>query len=297
MPRVAYIDVPPELAGFYPKQFAPLYKTVNSSVRWNGRLIPPRKKYKYTTKSLLPQIRDLWNGLTLTEQQAWRDAGHMQSYGAWNTFVQDTAYRLKYGIPGLADPSTLRTYKCGEILMPVDGPSFKLVQEHPIEYFKMRKVRGTKSQYEPVAIDEQLVLPLTVGLTFRTNLTATDANPIVRFYAEVHYSYQGTTPTTQVGFDIPLVSGWQRQTATLNGVVGHARWYTLVFELSGVSGTLQFDLVQSEHSGTNYARDFRCSSIGTGFTNTNYQLPKAWAAKEAVAGVEYGSVYPSDGDL
>lgn len=294
MARVAFVNPTPDLKDRYSKQATPLTKTVNSSVRWTGKLTPPRKKVATSTKSLLPQISALWGGLTNEQQELWKSAARAQSYNAWNAFVQDTAYRIKYGIEGVANPSDLHMYKCGEIVIGGAATHFRIEQQHPIEYYKMRKVKGTKSQFTPVPIIEQLVLPLTVGLSFRTNLTAAGPAPTVKYYAQVATSYQGRTVENQVGFDIPLSTDWSRQTATLRDVVGHARWYTLVIELSDVQGTLQFDLLQSQHTGTNFARDFRCSSVGVGFSNANYQLPPSWAASELVVGASFGSVYPED---
>jgi len=294
MPKVAYVEVPPDLKDRYSQQFQPLYKTKNSSVRWNGGLVPPRKRVNITTKSLLPQIAALWNGLTSLEHAQWKFAGLEQGYNAYNTFVQDTAYRVKFGIEGTATPSTLHSYKVGQITMADPARHFRLLQLHPVEYFKMKKVKGTKSQYEPFAIDEILTLPYSVGFNYRSNLTAVGDNPYCKLYAEITYSYQGTDQIKKVEASCSLVSDWVGTFAALTEVVGHARWYTLVIELNDVTGTLQFDLVRSFHGGTNFARDFRCTNINAGFSNTNYQLPPSWEADEAVDGVLYGSVYPSD---
>lgn len=294
MALVSYVNPDPDVKDRFTKAFTPLYKTRHSSLRWNGRLIPPRKKKNISSRSLLPQIRDIWNSLSPEIQQQWKDAAAEANYNAWNAFVQDMAYRIKFDIAGVATPSELHTYKVGQINMSAPAEHFRLEQLHPVEYFQMRKVRGTKSQREPVAIVEQLLLPLQVACSYRTNLTATGDGAYCRFYAEVTRSYQGLDLTEQVGFDIPLSSAWARQSATLTDVVGTARWYTLYFELYNVSGTLEFDLVRAYHTGTNFARDFRCTNISSGFSDYNYQLPASWAADEAVEGVTFGSVYPSD---
>lgn len=297
MPKVAYVSVPPDLKDRYSQQFQPLYKTKDSSVRWNGGLIAPRKKYKITTKSLLPGLAALWNELDGSTKLGWKAAGEKQGYNAYNTFIQDTAYRMKFGIEGTATPSIYHSYKVGEIVIAAPATQFKLVQAHPVEYFKLKKVKGTKSQYEPFAIEEVLTLPLSIGFSYRSNLTAVGDNPYCKLYAEVTYSYQGLDKTTRVETDISLVADWGNALAALSQVVGHARWYTLAIEFNNVQGTLQFDLVRAYHGGTNFARDFRCTNINAGFSNTNYQLPPSWEAAEAVDGVLYGSVYPSEDDL
>lgn len=294
MALVSYVNPEPDIKDRFTQAFTPVYKTRHSSLRWNGRLIPPRKKKSISTRSLLPQIRDIWNSLSDEERQAWKDAAAQASYSAWNAFVQDQSYRIKFGIPGVATPSVYHTYKVGQITMEAPATEFRLEQLHPVEYYQMRKVRGTKSQREPVAVIEQLQLPLTVALSYRTQLTPTGPEPYAGFYAEVTKSYQGIDLVEKVGFNMPLSSGWDRKTATLAAVVGEARWYALYIHLRDVSGYIQFDLVRAFHSGTNFARDFRCTNISSGFSNFNYQLPASWAADAPEEGITFGSVYPDE---
>src|SRR5690606_1841320 len=161
-------------------------------------------------------------GLTDEVRTAWAAAGSAQGYSGWQLFVQDTAYRIKFGIEGLATPSTLHGYKVGQIIMGSPADFFRLEQVHPVQYFQMVKVPGTKSQRVPKAVIEQLTLPLTVGLSYRSNLTANGANPYCKFYATVIRSYQSLDLEEEVGFNIPLSSSWDRQTATLTDVVGTA---------------------------------------------------------------------------
>lgn len=294
MAKVAFVNPTPDVKDRFTQQFAPVYKTKYSSLRWNGRLIPPRKKRNISTRSLLPQIRDIWNGLSPAVQEQWKLAAAEANYNAWNQFVQDMSYRIKFGIEGVATPSNYHTYKVGRIDMESPANNFRLEQVHPVQYFQMQKVRGTKSQRVPVAITEQLLLPLEVACSYRTELTATGPEPYAKFYAEVTRSYQSLDLVEEVGFEIPLSSAWARQSATLSDVVGTARWYSLYIELNDVSGWLEFDLVRAFHTGTNFARDFRCTNISSGFSNFNYQLPASWAADTAEEGVTFGSVYPSD---
>lgn len=319
MVKVAYIEVPPDAVDRYTRTFTPLYKTKNSSIRWTGALIPPRAKIKTSSKSLLPFISAYWNAQSAAVQAAWKAAAARQSYTGWNQFVSDTAYRVKFGLmsgniddyvvqhagtalcgtyqDGAAVPSLLHGYKVGRIDIAAPADHFTLVQLHPVEYYRMKKVRGTKSQREPVVIREQLSLPFTVGLSYRANLTAVGAEPYARFYASVIVSYQGTDHIEEVGFNIPLVCDWERQEQTLLQVATFPRWYTLVIELHDVRGAIEFDITKSQHNGTNFARDFRDTNISAGFSDYNYQLPPSWEAEAAVTGASYGSVYPSDGSL
>lgn len=294
MAKVAFVNPEPDVKDRFRQQFTPLYKTKHSSLRWNGRIIPKRRRNEFTTRSLLPQIRDIWKGLDPAIREQWDIAAEEADYSGWQQFVQDMAYRIKFEVPGVATPSTLHTYKVGRVNLQSPASHFRLEQVHPVQYYQMQKVTGTKSQREPVAITEQLLLPLQIGLSYRTNLTSVGPDAYCKFYAEVTRSYQGKDLVDEVGFEIPLSSSWNRETATLSDVVGVARWYSLYIEFNNVHGWLEFDLVRSFHTGTNFARDFRCTNISSGITNFNYQLPASWAADEAEAGVTFGSVYPAD---
>ena len=294
MAKVSYIAVPPDLKGFYDQLVTPVYKTKNSSVRFNGRIIPPRKVVNVTSKSLLPQIREIWASVTTPVKNEWKAAGAAVEYTGWQIFVQEMSYRIKHGIVADPTPSILYSYMVGRMNMAAPAVNFSIVQHHPIKYYRMRKVPGTKSQREPVAIEEALFLPLTVGASYRTNLTPSGSNPYARFYARVTRSYQGLDLTDDVGFDLPFNTNWARQEATLTDVIGHARWYSLYFELNDVYGSLEFDNLLSLHSGSNYARDFRSTNISAGYSDYNYQVPASWAAVAAEDGATWGSVYPTD---
>lgn len=293
MAKVSYISVPPDVKGFYDKLVTPLYKTKNSSVRFGGGLIPPRKVVNVTSKSLLPQIKTIWATFDAGLIDDWKVAAAAVGYTGWQLFVQEMCYRIKFGISGEPTPTILYSYKVGQMETTLPNTNFSIVQVHPIQYYRMKKVRGTKSQYEPVAIQEQLLLPLEFGMSFRANLTVSGSNPIIRAYAGITRSYQGLDLVDNYGFDIPLVCDWSREIITVSDVVGVARWYSLFIELNDVVGILQFDNLIAQHSGTNYARDFRSTNISSGYSNTNYQIPPSWAAVGPAAGATFGSVYPT----
>lgn len=297
MPKVAYIEIPPDQSGAYAANFVPLYKTKNSSIRWMGGISSAPKLVKVSQRSLLPQIAELWAGLTSAEKLAWSSAGAQIGMNGWRQFVQDTAYRIQHSIAGLATPSDLHSYKVGEILLTAPATGFSIVQLHPIVHYVMKLVHGTKSQREPVAIQEVLTLPFEFDLSYRSNLTVAGSDPYARAYADVIYSYQGRDLHAQIVFEIPLVSDWARQTGILASTIGVVRWYSLFIELHDCQGTLQFDNLVAKHGGTNFGRDSHCNNIDAGFSNYNYQLAPSWEVVAPVTGASFGSVYPSDGPL
>lgn len=297
MAKVSYVNPVPDLKDRFDKLFTPVYKTKKSSLRWNGGLISPRKVNPVSTRSLLPQIRDLWASMSTELKDQWKAAGEVSGYSGWQQFVQDTSYRIKFAIDGVATPSILHQYRVGRINMDSPAQHFRLEQLHPVEYYQAVKVPGTKSQRVPRVVREQLLLPLQLAASYRSNLTPNGDDPFCRFYAEIYSSYQGRDIVTPVGFDIPLSSGWARQTTTATNVLGVARWYSLYIELNDVLGAVEFDIIHAIHTGTNFARDFRCTNIQFGLSNYNYQLPASWAADAPETGVTWGSIYPSDDPL
>lgn len=294
MAQVGTLEIPPELAEAFAKLLSATSARRTGAVRKHGYIPSRAQIVKLTTRSLLPQIRDLWNNLTTSEQAAWKAAAAVTSMNGWNLFVQDTAYRIKYGLPGVATPSLLHQYKVGRIQIETPAQAVRLAQFHPRKYYISKKMPGKTTQREDVAIYEPFQLPLTIGCSFRSNLVAVTDAPKARFYAIVYSSYQGRTIESEVGFDIPLESDWQSQTATITEVIGVGRSYNLWIDLAGVRGWFEWDNVVSLHTGTNWARDKRCLDVNNEHTTLNYQIEKSWEEQFLPAGAMFDSVYPAD---
>lgn len=294
MAQVGTLEIPPELAEAFAKLLSATSNRRTGAIRKHGYIPSREQVVKLTTRSLLPQIRDAWNALTIGQQNAWKAAAAVTGMNGWNLFVQDTAYRIKFGISGLATPSLLHQYKVGRIEIAAPAEKTVLAQYHPQKYYVSKKMRGKTTQRIDVPVIENLQLPLTVGCSFRTNLVATTDSPKVRFYAIVYSSYQGRTIESETGFDIPLESDWQSQTSTITEVIGVGRSYNLWIELDGVRGSFEWDNVISQHTGTNWARDKRCLDVNNELTRVNYQIEKSWEEEFLPNGAQFDSVYPAD---
>ena len=294
MAVIGYQEIPQEIIDAFRALVNPTSNRRTGAVRKAGYLPSRAQIQKLTTRSLLPQIRDLWLGLTLQEQNAWKAAGSACSMNGWNLFVQDTAYRIKYGIAGLAIPSALHQYKVGRIEINAPSDSVTLEQFHPSLYYTSVKMRGNTTLREDVPISEKLTLPLSLGLSFRGSLTPTIENSEVKFYAEIASSYQGRTLLTQAAINLDVQSSWQRATTQVTGVIGIARSYNLFLRLVGVRGWFEFDNVAAVHSGANFARDSRCNDVNNELTMVNYQIEKSWEEQLLPLGSSFDSVYPAD---
>ena len=291
MAVVGGLEVPEQLI----QLFSELVRVNDSrrygSVAKNGHLLSKEKKLKVSTRSLLPQISELWKNLSPTELAAWKAAGNASNCNQWNLFVQDTAYRLKYGLPGVATPSDLYQYKVGKLEIKAPANGARLKQYHPARYYKLKKVKVTKALPETVEIRELLMLPLKLELSYKSNLTAITDDARAKFYATIHSSYQGRTIETIAGFDLLQSTAWTRNSFTATDVIGKARSYDLNLDFSGVVGEFYWDNVVARHSGTNYARDWRCVDVNNSLTRSNYQIEKSWEEEYLPSGAAFDSVY------
>lgn len=293
MSLVGFIDVPPELAELFARLVRQNDPKRYGSVAQNGHLLSKHQKVDVSGRSLLPEIRALWASLSPTEQLEWKTCAAQNNYNGWTQFVQDMSYRLKYGIPGIATPSLYHQYKVGRLEIGAPASRALLVQYHPARYYVQKKVTGTKGQYIDVPIYEKLMLPLSVGLSYAANLIPTSDNPVARFYADVVSHYQGRDIHNEIGFNIPFETDWTRQITGVAEVPGVARYYDLRLEFTDVRGWFEWDNVRSYHSGTNYARDFRCSDVNNTLTRVNYQIEKSWEEEVLPFGAAFDSIYPT----
>jgi len=192
---------------------------------------------------------------------------------------------------GVATPSDIYQYKVGKILIEAPATAAKIAQYHPNRYWKLKKVQGTKALYTDVAVDELLMLPLSIGLSYKTNLTAQSGGAYARFLAVVTSHYQGNDIDTPFTIEIPLTTGWTRSTLDVTEVIGVARSYELWIDLYSVRGEFYFDNVRAYHTGTNWARDFRCNDVNNNLSRINYQIEKSWEEQLLPTGSAYDSVY------
>lgn len=288
------LTIPNELQILFDRLLRQLAPRTSGAVGLNRGMMTRKAKRDVALRSLLPECSELWAGLSQVTKDAWSAAGAVSNYSGWNLFVQDTSYRLKFGIAGLATPSELHQYKVGHVLIEAPAVSASIVQLHPRRYFITRKISGSKGLYEDIAISESLVLPLEVGASYRADLQSTGDNSYARFSAIIESHYQGRKIYTDTGFNIDLQSGWTRSTKSISEVLGVARSYVLQLDLNNVRGWLEFDTVLAFHSGINWARDFRCTNINQPLTATHFMVSPSWQALNTPVGVDWGSLYPSD---
>jgi hypothetical protein len=292
MAKVGFLEIPPDLE----KAFSATYNRADrfeySRIRLNKR-VPTRKQKKgLTAKSLLPAISEIWAGFSDTLKNSWKSAGTIIGIDGWHMFVKDQTLRMKGELSGTATPSILHQSKIGLLRVESPATSIKLTQLHPHIYFVDVPVHGKKGMRELAVVREDFALPLSLEISYKSNLTATGANPFARFYAVIFSLYQGTEIETICSVEISLVSDWALASAEILKVVGAPKSYQLFLELHDVRGDLTVDNLSAHHSGQNWVRDPFCNDIDQAFTRAFYQVPKHWVAMEISEGCWFGSMYP-----
>lgn len=291
MAQTSYIDILPELELSFFADLQPGNRFQYARIARKNLLLSRKAKKGISQRSLLTEISLAWATLSEAQKLAWSVAGAECNLNGWRLFVQDYCARRVNDLPDLATPTSLHQSWIGQIHIQDPASEAKLIQVHPHFYYVNQKVHGTKSQYSPVLVTEDLTMPFELGLNYFSNLVAAGPDPYAKIYALFWYSYQGVDHYHSLEIPLDLQSDWKTATATLVNLTSYIIRYDLFIHLHDLRGDLYFDNVKAIHSGQNWVRDPFCKDINQGFTNNYYQIPKHWAAITAPSGVIFESVY------
>ena len=291
MAKTSYVDILSGLEEAYYKNLQSADRFTVPRIRKKIPFLSRKRKKGVTLRSLLPTIAEIWSNLSEAEKEAWSQAGSEMGLNGYRLFVQDQSLRIKNDLPGTATPSLLHQSLVGVLQIDEPASELKIIQIHPHFYWVSRKVRGTKSQYEPVKITEDLALPVTIGLNYRAELEEVSSPSFAKFYARFWHSYQGQDFYTNLEINLDYIDDWKSAENTLTNLLGYVVGYDLYFHLKGLRGTLYIDNIKVEHSGQNWARDPYCKDINQGFTRAFYQIPKHWSGVIVPDGAWFESFY------
>ena len=313
MAKVSYIDIDIGVQGLYFSGLKQTDRFFNSRVSLN-RTILSRKRIKgLTARSLLPQIKTVWNFLSPSEQNAWKAAGAEMGLTGYRAFVKDDTLRIKAGLSGVATPSLLHQSKVGNLHIEAPADRLKIVQLHPRSYWVSRPVSGKKGMRELVEVTEDFSLPLRISLNYKTEFVPTDSAAFLKFFARVWSSYQGVDRYTELTLNLDFetfagavfgacyfgdsdfgdqnTSTWDYKEATISSVIGHIVGYDLYIHAHHLQGDMYFDNIKAIHSGQNWLRDTFCNDINQAFTKAFFQVPKHWVADVIEDGANFESIY------
>jgi hypothetical protein len=291
MARVSYVDVPVgDVDAFY-SSISAGNRFAYSRLRKKSVLLGEKRKLDLAGRSLLSVVADVWRTFTTEQKAAWSAAAAEMSMTGYRLFVQDQCTRLKAGLTGSATPGLLHQSFVGQLHIEAPANELKIVQYHPDHYFVRQKVPGHKSMYAPVLVQEAMALPITIELNYKAALSASGGDPYAKFYAYIHYLYQGRDLYHTLVCDLDLVADWKNTFAVLSSIASKAVHYDLFLHLHDVVGDLYIDNVSVVHGGQNWCRDPFCKDINQGFTSAFYQVPKHWTGLIVPNGAEFESVY------
>lgn len=293
MAKTGYIDLDTTQEEAYFGALTSGDRFINACVQRKTKLLSYRRRKGVTQKSLLPACSVAWASLTTMQKDAWSTAGGYCSLNGWRLFVRDYCYRVVNELIGIATPNNYHQALVGQLTIEAPADELKIIQPHPSQYYISKKVTGTKNQYSPVSVTEKLVLPLQIGLSYKSNLTKTNADGFAKFYAIVRRLYQGNNLDEVLEINLDLSTDWKTATATLSSILGQYTSYNLYIHLYHLTGTLLVDNIKAVHSSANWARDPSCQDIHQDFTRAFYQVPKHWTALIIPDGAFFESVYPT----
>lgn len=293
MVKLGYLDLDSAQEESYFGALTSGDRFINSHVHRKVVLNSYRRKKGVSQKSLLPVCSVAWASLSSAQKLAWSTAGSYCNLTGWRLFVRDYVYRVINEIEGIATPNNIHQALVGQLQIDSPADELKIIQPHPSTYYISKKVAGTKNQYEPIAVNERLILPLQIGLSYKSNLVKTEDDGFAKFYAIVRRLYQGNNIDHFLTIDLDLQTDWKTQIATLSNILGQYTSYVLYFHLYHLTGTLLVDNIKVNHSGSNWVRDPSCQDIHQDFTRAFYQVPAHWSALIIPNGAYFESVYPT----
>lgn len=291
MAKTSFQQIPPELLTFYKNAVASSNRFDIPRVR-RKLLYSTRSRLKgVTEKSLLPQVLAIWNAFDNSTKDAWTLAGSKCGLTGVKCFTKDQCLRIKNGMSGTSTPSIYHQAKFGRLSIQAPANKIKIAQLHPLNYYVMRKVTGTRSQYESVLVVETFALPLELKLNYKSNLVSSGGTPSAKIYLQVLSHYQGRDILTNCEVNFDLITDWKSASASLSSVLGVVRGYTAYIDLQNVTGDLFIDNVEFNHSLSNWARDKYCNDINQGFTKAFYQVAKNWIAVDMPENTQFDSFF------
>lgn len=291
MAKTSFITIPDGMDLAYNRTIQSGDRFINPHVKVKRLFTSRIRKKGLTQKSLMVLLAPVWASFDETTKEAWNEAGLESSMTGWKCFIQDTAVRRANEIEGYATPNPLYQSRVGRMSIEAPANDLTIVQLHPHTYYVNRKVTGTRSEYAPVLVTENLTLPVDIAISYKADLVSAGDSPRARFYVIIYSSYQGKDIENFCEIEFSLSHDWERLTASINGVLGIFRGYTAFIEIVDCHGDLYFDNIDIIHSGQNWCRDPFCNSIQTSFTKAFYQIPRNWASTNISDGAFFRSVY------
>jgi hypothetical protein len=291
MSKIGYHNLTPELEDKFFRSITQGDRFTNSRLRRINKILSRGKKVNLVSRSLLPEVSNVWGSLSDYDKAFWSAAGTESNLNGWKLFIQDYGARKKAGLTGIATPSLLHQTFVGKIEINSPATEVKLIQEHPRNYYIKRKLTNKKESFSPVLITENLSLPFNLSLNYKSDLEVVGPEPFAKVYARFWYSFKGENLYYYLEIPLDLVTDWKNSTIDLLSLDSIIIRYDLVIHIHDLQGVIFFDNLKLEHSGQNFARDPFCQNINEKFSGNFYQVIENWKVEILPNGANFFSTY------
>lgn len=291
MAKTSYQDIPVEYKNLIKKTLVASERFIIPRVSVK-KIISRKKILKgITQRSKLKEISEVWATLSAGQKTDWENVGLVVGLTSFKAFTKEYILRLQNSLSPMPSPSVYRHGKVGYIKIESPANNLTIQQDHPQKYYINKKVRGKRSMYEPALVTEYVSFPMTLKISYKSNLTTTSANNKHRIYIYIVSNYQGRDIETLKEINLDLITNWKTSELEITGIFGVFRYYKIVIEMQNVRGDFYFDNVKLYHSGKNWVRDTYCNDVHQDFTKAFYQVAKHWVADVIEDGANFESIY------
>lgn len=258
------ITIPAGMEIIYNKTLRMYDISVLCNVGKNPIWFPRSQKILLKNITYLYDIAYRWASLTQDVKDEWNYAANIIGNQRYSLFVQDTSYRKKNGIAGIAIPSIYHQYLVGHINIAAPATSAKIVQYN---YHK-------------------IYFPASFELCYHTNLTAAGPDPKAKITLTWNNYVSGDTIERPEIIEMPMISGWDKNSKQITSYSGSKGKWRIEIELTDVTGDLWFDNIFVNYNGALNINDPYCLDV-----------VKWWKGENIGPGVTFETVYPTGGAL
>jgi len=258
------ITLPAGVEIIYNKQIRMYDVSIFCNVGKNPRWFPRAKKHTLKEITYLYQIAYAWANFSQEVKDAWASAGDVIGQHGYNLFVQDKSYRIKNEIVGNATPSIYHQFLVGHINVSAPASNALIAQYN----------------------SRRLDFPASFELCFKTNLTASGADPYAKLKFTWTRYYQGQNIDSEEVINLPLSQAWTKEEKAITEYEGIRGKWKIELELNDVVGDIWFDNIMVEYSGEIKLNDPYCMDV-----------ERWWRAVDLPSGATLETVYPVGGAL
>lgn len=269
-----------------------------------------RKRLRYTSDFQDSAVE--WANLDEPTKEDWIALGAEYGLTGWQAFLQRATLQAqlgatRYGVLPVGQAyfgggseidnygtNAIANYRMGTLYIASDTISATLEQDHPQNYNIRRRIPLSKRVFETVAVNEVVLLPLTIGISWRMITDSDYENIAARFYARIEYETEEGTDYLEQGFDFEPSNEWQRDTLEIAEAPGTILGYALFIDVAGMEGRFEFDNILAYHTATNWAIDATCDNVNPTYLPQWGDINKTWQVSSTGGDVFLESRYIND---